>query len=149
VGQAKHDYVAISDYLAIEREDQVRYEFHDGELFAMAGGTLAHPTICNNVAGELRDITRKAGSCVTFNSEIKIEVKPNGKYVYPNAGLACPKFKASKNITGAITNPRLIVEVTSKDSGNYDRGDKLKYYFGLPSVMEYIIVDQDQGTVWR
>jgi Uma2 family endonuclease len=52
VGQAKHDYVAISDYLAIEREDQVRYEFHDGELFAMAGGTLGHSTICNNVAGE-------------------------------------------------------------------------------------------------
>ncbi len=149
--RAKHDYIAITDYLTIEREDDVRYEFHDGALFAMAGGTLAHSIICNNVAGEIRDLTRKSGTCISFNSEVKIEVKPNGKYVYPDAGLACPKLIESKNITGAITNPRLILEVTSEDSEGYDRGNKLKYYFSLPSVLEYLIVAQDKAevTVWR
>ncbi len=151
MGQAKHDFIAISDYLSIEREDDVRYEFHNGKLYAMAGGTIAHSTICNNVAGELRDLTRKTGSCVSFNSEMKVEVDANRKYVYPDAGLACPEFKESENIVGAITNPRLIVEVTSQESGNYDRGDKLKLYFSTPSIMEYLIISQDQAevTVWR
>jgi Uma2 family endonuclease len=151
MGQAQHDYIAISNYLTIEREDDVRYEYHDGELFATAGGTLTHSTICNNVAGELRGLTRKTGSCVSFNSEMKIEIVKKNKYVYPDAGLACPKLEESENITGAITNPRLIVEVTSADSEGYDRGNKLKYYFGLPSVLEYLIVAQDKAevTLWR
>jgi len=151
MGQAKHDSVLITDYLSIEQEDRLRYEFHNGRLFEMAGGTIAHSTICNNVASELRALTRKTGSCISFNSEMKIEVVKNSKYVYPDAGLACPKLNESESIIGAITNPRLIVEVTSKESGNYDRGDKLKLYFSTPSIMEYLIVSQDQPevTVWR
>lgn len=151
MGEVQYDRIDISQYLEIESSGDVRLEFHEGELFAMAGGTINHSTVCNNIAGELRNATRKTGSCVSFNSEIKVEVKPGGKYVYPDAGLACPKLQESKSLTGAITNPCLIVEVTSDSSGNYDRGAKLKYYFSLPSLQEYLIIDQDRPiiTVFR
>lgn len=151
MGEVQYDRIDISRYLEIEREGDVRYEFHEGELFAMAGGTLEHGRICGNCFGALRDATKETGTCEAFTSELKVEVKPGGKYVYPDAGLACPKLQESKSLTGAITNPCLIVEVTSDSSGNYDRGAKLKYYFSLPSLQEYLIIDQDRPiiTVFR
>lgn len=147
MGELQYKHVDISRYLDIEQSGDVRYEYHKGELFAMAGGTINHSTVCNNVAGELRNATRKTGSCVSFNSEIKVEVDPGKKYVYPDAGLARPKLNESETLTGAITNPSLIVEVTSDSSGNYDRGAKLKLYFSLPSLQEYLIIDQDRPIV--
>jgi Uma2 family endonuclease len=145
--ELKPGRVDISEYLKIERSNDQRFEFHEGEVFAMAGGTLNHSTICNNTAGELRNAVRKGGSCVAFNSEMKIEIYPKGKYIYPDAGVACPELKESNHLVGAITNPRLIVEVTSEASGNYDRGNKLKYYFSIPSLQEYLLIEQDEPSV--
>ena len=142
MGQPQSDNISIHDYLDIEREDKVRYEFHEGHLIRMAGGTLDHSTICNNVGAELRSLARANGSCVAFNSEMKIEVIKNEKYVYSDGGIACPNLNESDTITGAINNPRVIIEVTSSDSGDYDRGDKLQFYFSLPSLREYLILDQ-------
>ena len=147
MGQPKIDRIDISDYRGIEQAEDQRYEYHDGELFRMAGGTVAHTQLCGNSFGVLRDAVRSTGTCIAFTSEMKIEIEPGGRYVYPDAGLACPKLIESKQLTGAINNPRLIVEVTSKDSGNYDRGPKLRYYFSLPSLMEYLLVDQDRPSV--
>ena len=151
MGIEKIDYVGLQDYLQTERSTDTKYEYHEGRLYAMAGGTLAHSTICNNVAGELRNAATAAGKCVGFNSEMKIELRPKGKYVYPDAGLACPKLNESEHLTGAITNPCVIVEVTSSDSGDYDRGQKMLNYFAMLSVQEYILVDQEEPfvTVYR
>ncbi len=145
MGQEK---IAISDYLAIEQEDGVRYEFHEGKLFAMAGGSLPHTDISTNVVGELRNLIRSNdGGCKSFNSDMKIEIKPGVKYVYPDAGVSCPDHKESKFLKGAITNPRLVVEVTSPSSGDYDRGHKFRWYFSLPSVKEYLLISQDEPLV--
>ena len=148
MGQEKFKNVAIEDYLAIEREDGIRYEYHGGELFTMAGGTLPHTDICNNVATTLTNLTRaNGGKCKAFNSEMKIEVIPATKYLYPDAGVTCGERQESDIIKGAIKNPRLIVEVTSPSSGEYDRGKKLRWYFSLPSVKEYLIISQDEPLV--
>ncbi len=142
MGQPITKQVAIEDYLTIERKDDQKYEFHEGELLAMAGGTLNHTTICNNISGELRNAVRSKGTCVSFNSEMKLEVKRAGRYVYPDAGVACPEFKESDTISGAIVNPRIVVEVLSESSGEYDRGAKWRYYFSMSTVREYLIIEQ-------
>ena len=147
MGQPKPAKIPFEDYLAIERRDDVRYAYIDGEIYSMAGGTVKHSTICFNTSGVLRDISRKAGTCQGFNSEMKIEVKPRGKYFYPDAGLACPKFIESTHLTGAIVNPKLIVEVTSKESAGYDMGAKFRSYWSIPTVHEYVLVEQDQPVV--
>lgn len=147
MGQAKLQSISLSDYRAIEQENHQRYEFHEGTLYAMAGGTVVHSTICNNVASELRGLTKRAGNCVSFNSEMKIEIVPGGKYVYPDAGLACPKLRESKQLTGAINNPKLIVEVASPQSLPFDVGQKQKWYFSLPSLYEYLVILQDRAEV--
>lgn len=148
MGQEKFKNVAIEDYLAIEREDEVRYEYIEGELFAMAGGTLNHSEICNNIAGELyAQVKAKGNRCKSFNSEMKVEISPNNKYLYPDAGVSCPDHNESDHIKGAITNPMVVVEVLSPSSVLYDQITKLRYYFSLPSVKEYLIVYQDKPEV--
>ena len=151
MGIEKIDYVSLQDYLRTERSTDTKYEYHDGQLFAMAGGTIAHSLICGNSHTALDNAAEDRGTCVAFNSEMKVEIRPNGKYVYPDAGLACPTLDESKHLTGAITNPCVIVEVTSSDSGDYDRGQKMFNYFALPSVQEYLLIDQEEPfvTVYR
>jgi len=147
MGQPKIDKVDISDYLAIEREDKVRYEFHHGHLIRMAGGSIPHTELCNNTAYALTRATREQGGCKAFNSEMKVEISPGGRYVYPDAGVSCPDHIESKTIKGAITNPRLIVEVTSPETADYDRGKKFRLYFSIPSVREYMLVSQNEPLV--
>lgn len=103
MGIEKHDKIDFADYLATERESDTRFEYYHSELFAMAGGTINHTIASGNVYGALRDAIRKGGGCIPFTSEMKVEIQPRGKYVYPNAGLACPKLIESKHLTGAIS----------------------------------------------
>ncbi|NJC27000.1 Uma2 family endonuclease [Neolewinella antarctica] len=147
MGLPEEKYLTLADYLTIERAGDQRYEYHLGEIFAMAGGTVEHGVICGNVYAALRSATQQTGACQAFTSEIKVEIKSAKRYVYPDAGLACPKLIKSATLTGAITNPRLIVEVISASSEGYDRGAKLRYYFSVPSLQEYVLVDQDQPFV--
>ena len=148
--QEKERYT-LEEYLALERSGEVRYEYHRGQVFAMAGGTLAHSTICHNTAGELREATKRTGKCFSFNSETKIEISPGGRYVYPDAGLACPTAKESDRLSGAIINPTLLVEVVNTSSADYDRGEKMHYYFSLPTLKEYLLIHQDhfEVTIYR
>ena len=147
MGQPQKDRIDISDYVAIEQDDHTRYEYHEGQLFAMAGGSIAHSTICANISGELRNAARKKGTCQPFNSEMKLEVWPKRKYVYADAGIACPKLNPSENIIGTITNPTVVVEVISDTSAKYDFESKRKWYFSLPSVKEYVLISQDEVAI--
>ena len=113
----------------------------------MAGGTDTHNTISGNIAGELRNAAISTGRCYPFSSEVKIEIEPGGKYVYPDAGLACPDRILSKQLVGAITNPRVVVEVVSESSFRYDWEQKRRDYFSLPSVQEYLLISQDEAVV--
>ena len=133
--------VPIEDYVAIEQRENRKFEYYYGQLRTMPGGTIDHSTICNNIAGELRHRLRDR-PCVSFNSEMKIELINGKRYVYPDAGVACPRLEASKRITGAIVNPTVIVEVSSESSVDNDTGDKFERYMLLPSLREYLIVSQ-------
>ena len=138
----------IEQYLEVERRGGVRLEYHHGDLYAMAGGTINHTTLCTNVSGILlRETKRINKGCRAFNSEMKVEIKEADKYVYPDATVVCGPVEESDTITGAIRNPVVVVEVVSKDSGDYDRGAKMRDYHSLPSVKEYLVIEQDRPSV--
>lgn len=145
MGQAelqKKQYT-IEEWLALEQAEGVRYEYHFGEVFAMAGGTINHGRISGNAYFLIEENFRnKEKNCETFTSDIKVEVKLDGRYVYPDTLAVCGDVERSKKTSGSITNPVLVVEVVSESSGDYDRGDKYRYYKRLPSVKEYLILDQ-------
>jgi Uma2 family endonuclease len=126
--QSQHHYT-LEEYLALERESEVRYEYWNGEVFAMSGGTLYHDRIMGNVFDLLRTQLRRKGCEVfTNNMQIKVEVE---------------RF----NNNDLLLNPVLLWEVLSPSTEAYDRGDKFTYYKSIPSFCEYLLIAQHRPHI--
>ena len=147
MGTPKTGHVLIEDYVAAERADGCRYEYAEGLLYNMAGATLSHTRICTNLNRVLANALIDRGTCESFTSDLKVEVDKGKRYVYPDATVACPKAKESDVVTGAIVNPRVIFEVLSKGTANYDLTVKLRFYSSVSTVREYVLVSQEEPRV--
>lgn len=142
----EQDRLTVKEYVALEQETNQRYEYHDGRVFAMAGGTLVHGRLCSRSNFLLqRDLEEKG--CEVLNSEVKIYLEESEAYVYPDGSAVCSALEASKDQVGAITNPTIIVEVFSESSEKYDRGEKFHKYRRLSSFQNYILIAQDKRYV--
>ncbi len=134
------------EYLERERIAEFKSEFFDGEMFAMAGGTLRHSLIATNLAREfgnqLKDKRRTA-----FNTDLRIQIEATGLYTYPDLSVICgdPQFVDGNQDT--VTNPAVIVEVLSDSTEAYDRGKKFEHYRQIPSLREYLLVNQKEPRV--
>ena len=144
--QLKNEKYTIEEWQKLEESGETRYEFHYGEVFAMAGGTINHGRIGRNALFELENHFRTQGkNCEALTSDIKIEIAKNLRYVYPDTLAVCGDVKESEKITGAITNPVFVIEVLSESSEAYDNGAKFRYYKKLPSLKEYFLIDQHRS----
>jgi Uma2 family endonuclease len=135
-----------AEYLEIERRAPIKSEFLDGEMFAMSGGTSAHSLIAVNLMFALR--TRLKGCpCRVYNSDMRIKVQPSGLYTYPDVSVACGEDAFADEHHDTLLNPTIIVEVLSDSREAYDRGKKFELYRQLPSLREYLLVNQHQPLV--
>ena len=134
-------HYTVEEYFAIEESSAVRHEFYGGEIFAMAGASLAHNRIVGNVYAALR--ARLAASpCETFSSDLRVRT-PGGLYTYPDLLVVCGGVELSTDDRlDTVLNPTLIVEVLSDSTSDYDRGGKFALYRELPSLREYLLVEQ-------
>jgi len=140
--------VSFPDYLTLDEQALERLEFYDGEVYALAGGSLHHGIICGNIFAELRSaLTKGANDCQAFNSEVRIHIQAVNAYVYPDASIACPPLNTVSEPAEAITNPILIAEVLSPSTESYDRGGKFHRYRQLSSLQEYVLIDSQSYTV--
>lgn len=137
-----------AEYLAIERAADVKSEFYNGEMFAMSGASYAHTLIKDNIAGELR-AALKGGPCRTLSSDMRVLVSATGLYTYPDVVVVCgtPQFTDAQLDT--LLNPRVIIEVLSDSTARYDRTTKFRHYQQVPSLLEYVLVAQDEPLVER
>lgn len=133
----------LAEYFALERTGDARYEYWDGEIVLMRGGSEAHIRISGNVYFTLRQQLR-AGSCEAFTSDLAIKTPLLPPYRYPDASVACGQamFESIEGID-VLTNPPLIVEVLSPGTASRDRKDKRAAYQALPTMMEYLLIAQD------
>jgi Uma2 family endonuclease len=136
---------SVNEYLELEQSTNIKYEYHEGEVFAMAGGTVNHSLIGSNVQGELRALLKNK-TCKSYNSDLRVAISPF-KYLYPDAAVVCGKPENFNENPHAVNNPILIVEVVSADSESYDRGEKFWLYRKIASLQDYIIVSQDKPVV--
>ncbi len=147
----KLPYLSIEDYIKQEQDADSKYEFHDGKIYALAGGTLNHTILCGNIYNELRQaLENKKSNCMPLTSEAKLHVKKSkdsNSFVYPDAMVICGKLSPSEEDKNSLINPVLIVEVLSKSTSGYDRGDKFHLYRKLPSFREYVLIEQDKAVV--
>jgi Uma2 family endonuclease len=140
--------LSVEEYIQQEIESNTKYEYHDGEIYALAGGTLNHGLICGNIYSELRNELKTNGSkCLPFTSEIKLYIEKTNSYVYPDSMVICGEIEQSEKNNNSVTNPVLIVEVLSKSTAEYDRGDKFYLYRQIPGFKEYVLIEQKKYVV--
>ena len=132
----------VEEYLAYEEEMDTRYEYIDGEVVAMSGGTDKHSLIIANITGSLWQPLRKS-PCRVYSSDMRIKVSQS-KYLYPDLSVVCGQAQFDEDNHTTLTNPTLVIEVTSPSSESYDKGIKAEYYRNLPSVKAYLVIDQHQ-----
>lgn len=142
----KHKY-SIEEYLEMEANSLGKLEYHEGEIFAMAVGTLNHSLLSNNVSRCLGNaIIGKAKPCRTYNSDAKIAVSDE-KFVYADTFVVCGKTETFLEMPHAVKNPILIVEVLSDSTALFDRQGKFQAYQKITSFKEYILVSQNEILV--
>lgn len=141
--------ISEADYLALDGERDVKYEFVGGIVRAMSGGSPQHVTISTNITGMMHHALR-GGVCQVFHSDMRVHNAATGSYLYPDVSAVCgePEYVAGvKN--GTLLNPVLIVEVLSPSTELYDRREKFDIYRRLASLRDYVLVAQDQPRVER
>lgn len=134
----RHLHYTYEEYLALEEESTVRHEFLDGEIYAMAGGSPDHAALAAAVIAALG--SRLPAGCRIFTSDLRLRIPATGLSTYPDAAVVCGPTERAPEDRLAVTNPVLLVEVTSPSTEDYDRGEKLRHYKSLPSVREILIV---------
>lgn len=132
-------YISVEEYFEMEKHSEVRHEYYDGEVFAMAGTSLNHNEIIQNIAGVLRPLFRPKGYKVLLES-VKLEAIKHFYYPYPDLMLTCDAEDMEAEYI--IKKPTLIVEVLSELSVLNDRVAKLRRYKNIPSLQYYLIVSQ-------
>ncbi len=145
--------LTLAEYNQLEEENQQRYEYHDGEVFAMAGaatdvGDPVHNVIGGNVITVLNQLLRNK-SCNVFTSDQKVYIDFVSKYLYPDASVTCGSVERSDKDPKAIVNPILLVEVLSDSTEAYDPestagGRKFEYFSKLSSLREYVLLSQHE-----
>ena len=133
------------EYLALEEKAEFRSEYDNGVITAMAGGTVNHARITNNI--DRRFDERISESCESITSEVKVRVESYRKFYYPDVLIICGEPQLYQKRNDTITNPILIVEVLSGSTEAVDRGEKMLAYRTLESLREYVLVWQDKAIV--
>ena len=128
--QAIKQYTA-EEYLALERASTEKHEYYRGEIFAISGASLAHNRIQMNFIGETRAFLRGKGRDV-FGSDLRVHIPVNGLYTYPDAVIVCGEPELHDKELDTLLNPAVIVEVLSRSTQSYDRGDKFNLYRVIP-----------------
>lgn len=138
--------LTYAEYLAREIAAEVKHDFVNGEVYAMAGGTPEHGALT-------AALTRVIGSalegkpCRTFSSDVRVRVESTGGSFYPDLSVVCGKLGTASDDPHAIANPLVIVEVLSEGTEAYDRGAKAGHYRRLSSLREYVLVSQAERRV--
>lgn len=130
-------------YLALEGVSNSRSEYIGGEIYAMAGGSSDHSLIEGNVVTILNQLLERR-PCRVYTSNMRLVVEKHDMYTYPDAMIVCGQVELLKGRNDTLKNPLVIVEVLSKSTRRYDRGEKFGYYKTLPSFQEYVLIDSER-----
>ena len=140
----RYEYLDFADYLAGERDGEMRHEYADGYIYAMSGASELHNAVNAELFAAI--YPRLPDECRAFMSDMKVKIEYNGKTFsyYPDIMVACGANDGDQYLR---TNPILLVEVLSPSTRRTDLTEKLVNYSNIPSLLEYVIVHQDNPHV--
>ena len=139
-----------AEYLMQERNAVGKSEYFNGEISVMAGATANHTAIQANVSGLLYNALRRQ-PCRFFPNDLRVHIPATTLYTYPDFSIVCGKPAFLDGTFDTLLNPAALIEILSKETASYDRGDKFESYRSIPTLEEYILVDSRRvkAEVWR
>jgi Uma2 family endonuclease len=143
--QSPLNFLSVEEYLKTEDKSDIRHEYVDGQIFAMAGASEEHNLIVGNIYTALRSYLR-GSSCRTFVSDMKVKVKVQkiDIFYYPDLLVTCDPNDRERYFK---TSPILIVEVLSNSTETTDKREKRVNYQSIKSLQEYVLISQDEIKV--
>lgn len=133
-------------YLIAERLAETKHEYFNGDVYAMAGASRSHTLISMNASAVLHAQLRQK-TCAVYQSDMRVKVSAGGLYTYPDVVVTCGIEQFEDDHSDTLLNPVVIIEVLSPSTESYDRGQKFKFYRGLPSLVEYLLISQDMARI--
>jgi Uma2 family endonuclease len=141
----RHHWFSVEEYLDFELAHADRFEYADGAIVAMAGGSLQHNILSANTLAALHRAF--AGPCRVMGSDQRI-VTGDGLRTYPDAVVVCGALEVSLHKgTGTVHNPSILVEVLSPSTRDYDLGEKLERYQTVRSLQDVLLIDSERIDV--
>lgn len=139
---------SIEEYLRFEEGAEQKHEYHNGNVIPMSGGTIEHNQIAGNLFRTIgNSLIENDKMCRVLSSDMKIWIEAVQRFVYPDVTVICEAPQFFQDRRDAVANPLLLVEVLSESTEAYDRGKKFERYSLLPSLREYVLVNQYEPTV--
>ena len=138
----------VEEYLAFEKTSLIRHEYVSGQLYAMAGTTKNHNRISDDLGAVLnRKFAQQGQPCEAFTSDVKVYVNPE-VYYYPDVVITCEQvIEAGEEDDYIAEHPSALVEIISPSTGRTDRYEKMREYQFIPSLREYLIIEQTHYQV--
>ena len=134
--------MSVAEYLARERESEIKHEYVYGEIFEMPGAKRAHNRIVSNSFAVLQR-QLDSDECVVYTSDMQIGISGSA-YYYPNLSIVCGEERFEDDDELTLRNPILVLEVTSQSSETRDRTEKLYNYQDISSLEAILIIDQQR-----
>lgn len=142
----KKSKVSIEEYLAYDASIEGKAEYYNGEIFDMAGGSPDHSLISMNIGITMGEQLRGSG-CRVYSSDLRIFIPQELAFVYPDLAVICGQREITLIDGLSVLNPVVVVEVVSPSTAAFDRTWKFQRYATLPSLKEYVLVEQATAMV--
>jgi Uma2 family endonuclease len=140
-----HSYT-FREYLELEEFANVKHEYFNGEIYAMAGGTPEHAALSAAIITAL-SLELQGGSCRVFSSDLRVRVLATGLATYPDVTIVCGEAQRDPEHHSTVVNPRVVIEVLSDSTAKYDRGEKLEQYKQIESLHAVLLFSQTARRV--
>jgi Uma2 family endonuclease len=145
VTTAKRLHYSYQQYLRLLADSDLKLEYCDGVIYAMAGGTVAHAALGAIAISLLRQAL--GAQCAVYSSDLKVRIDATDLSTFPDASVVCGPPERASIDEHAIVNPTLLVEVTSRSTEDYDRGDKCSHYKQISTLRAILFVSHRERRV--
>lgn len=141
-----HPYITPEAYLEGEETSSAKHEYYHGQIWERLSGTNAHAILCSNTLAAL-GAQLLGKPCRAVSSEQRVKVEATGLHVYPDTSVYCEdsRFDGAGGIN--LLDPTVIIEVLSRSTSAYDRGDKFDHYKRIESLQDYVLIEQTRVHV--
>ncbi len=137
---------SFREYLELEAFANVRHEYLDGVIRAMAGGTREHAALAARIIARLA-VQLEGRPCGVHTSDLRIRVPATGLATYPDVTVVCGPVESDPADRNTLVNPILVVEVLSDSTEEYDRTEKLEHYKTIASLREIVLVSHREPRI--